>query len=469
MKKLAFILALAFLAGCKLGKNYDGTEVKVPNQFTGSDSLAVAAVDSLINTDSLRIDSASGIDWYGLFQDPILDSLVKAGLEHNQNLLIAGERIIQAQYNLGIQRAELLPKFGYQAGAGRGNFQGFVLPDEQNIFSGVANVNWELDFWGKYRRLNESARAQLLATQEGYRAAQISLVTTIATTYFGLLEYEERLQISHHTLSLRDSTLYIIEQRFEKGVIPEIDVNQAQIQQAIAASSIPVIERQIAFYQHALNQLTGTNPKKIVTQTDMLVYDTAVSIPAGLPSDLLARRPDIIAAEQELVAQNALIGAAQANRLPSISLTGLLGVASDDLSKLTDSFPAWNISGSLAGPIFNWNQLKRQVDIEKSKTQQAIYNYEAIVIDAFREVEDILVEIRTLKIELVARNNHVTAALNAQELSEQRYDKGVTSYLEYLESQRQAFEAQQNYVGTKQQLLSAYARLYKALGGGWNL
>jgi multidrug efflux system outer membrane protein len=194
-----------------------------------------------------------------------------------------------------------------------------------------------------------------------------------------------------------------------------------------------------------------------------------VNIPAGLPSDLLTRRPDIIAAEQELVAQNALIGAAQANRLPSISLTGLLGVASDDLSQLTDNFPAWNISSSLTGPIFNWNQLKRQVDIEKSKTQQAIYNYEAVVIGAFREVEDILVEIRTLKVELIARNNHVTAALNAQELSEQRYDKGVTSYLEYLESQRQAFEAQQNYVGTKQKLLSAYARLYKALGGGWNL
>ncbi len=465
-KILSAALLLLALAGCKVGKNYKGVEVPVPENFSGgSDSTSI---DVSMNTDSLGIDS-TGIDWYTLFKDPVLDSLVKAGLANNPNLEIAAQNVLIAQYALGIQRAELLPKFGVDAGAARGNFQGVVLPTEQSTFYGVGNVNWEIDFWGKYRRLNEAARAQLFASQEGYRAAQISLVTTIASAYFSLLEFEERLVISQKTTALRDSTLDIILQRYEKGIIPEIDVNQAQIQQAIAAASIPITQRRIAQLEHLINTLTGTNPKRIVTVDGILEYDTSINIPEGLPASLLSRRPDIIAAEQQLVAQNAFIGVAQANRLPSISLTGVLGVASNDLSTLTSGGAAWNLMGGLASPLFHWGQNKRRVDVERTKTEQAVKNYEATVLNALREVEDLLVEIQTLKVELDARANHVTAAVNAQNLSEQRYDKGVTSYLEYLESQRQAFDAEQNYVGTKKQLLAAYARLYKALGGGWNL
>lgn len=467
MRKILGIgMLILAVAGCKVGKNYKGVEVSVPESYAkGSDAVGT---DLTMNTDSLGKDS-NGLDWYALFNDPVLDSLVKAGLANNPNLEVAAQNVLIAQYALGIQRAELLPKFGVDAGAGRGNFQGVVLPAEQNTFYGVGNVNWELDFWGKYRRLNEAARAQLFASQEGYRAAQISLVTTIASAYFSLLEFEERLIISQKTTALRDSTLNIIEQRYEKGVIPEIDVNQAQIQQAIAAASIPITQRRIAQLEHLLNTLTGANPKRITTKESILTYDTLVSIPEGLPASLLSRRPDVIAAEQQLMAQNALIGVAQANRLPSISLTGVLGVASNDLSALTSGGAAWNLMGGLAGPLFHWGQNKRRVDVERAKTEQAIKNYKATVLKALREVEDLLVEIQTLKVELEARANHVEAAVNAQNLSEQRYDKGVTSYLEYLESQRQAFDAEQNFVGTKQQLLSAYANLYKALGGGWNL
>ena len=197
--------------------------------------------------------------------------------------------------------------------------------------------------------------------------------------------------------------------------------------------------------------------------------DTAVSIPAGLPSDLLTRRPDILVAEQDLIAQNAMAGAAQANRMPNISLTGVLGVASNELSGLNFSNPVWNIGGSLLGPIFYFQKYKRLADIEKSKREQALFNYERTVLDAFREVEDILATIGSIKEEIIYRQDHVNASLRAQDLSQERYNQGVTSYLEYLESQRQAFEAQQNYARTKQELLSSYALLYKALGGGWNI
>lgn len=467
MKKFVVIASILLLAGCKMGKNYKGTEVQVPTDFRTGDSTEVVE-STTINIDSLEIDS-SGLDWYGIFQDPVLDSLVKQGLEHNQNLEVAAQNILIAQYNLGIQRAELLPKIGAQAGAGRGNFQGVLLTNEISTFYGLGTLNWELDFWGKYRRLNESARAQLLTTTSGYRATQISLVSNIATTYFSLLEQKERLKISENTLALRDSMLYIIEARFDKGIIAEIDLYQAQIQQAIAASNVPISQRAVAQLEHQLHSLTGTNPNGIDVQTTILKYDTAFEIPVGLPSNLLARRPDILAAEQQLIAQNAMIGAAQANRLPSISLTGLLGVASNELSELTSGDLAWNLSGSLLSPIFYWGQNKRRVDVERAKTEQAVKNYEATVISAFHEVEDILVEIKTLKVELEARDNHVKAALGAQNLSQRRYDDGVTSYLEFLESQRQAFEAQLAYVTAKQSLLSAYAKLYKALGGGWNL
>lgn len=469
MRKLIFFSLILLLAySCKMGKNYHGVELTHREQYRFVDTTALMAVDT-VNVDTLVADSLFDIDWFALFQDPMLDTLVQRSLDYNYDLQIAAENIIQAQYNIGVQRSDMLPQIGLDAQASRGNFQQVIVPDPQNLFYGAGFVNWELDFWGKYRRMTEAAKAQYLASQEGYRSAQISLTSTVAVTYFQLLEYHALLDISKQTLALRDSMLNMINARFEKGYIAEIDLNQAQIQRAIAAASIPIIQRSIASTEHSLSVLTGVVPQKIKIGIKLMEQDTTVSIPAGLPSDLLTRRPDILIAEQDLIAQNALAGAATANRLPNISLTGLLGVASNELSGLSTNNPVWNIGGSLMGPIFYWNKYKRLEDIEKSKRSQAVYNYERTVLDAFREVEDILATIASIKEEIVYRQDHVDAAISAQNLSQERYDKGVTSYLEYLESQRQAFEAQQNYARTKQELLSSYALLYKALGGGWKI
>jgi multidrug efflux system outer membrane protein len=470
MKKIGFILAVVLIVqGCKMGKNYKGTELEVLDKYYYQDTSLAQGIDT-INTDTLIVDSLFDIDFFALFNDPNLDTLVRTALEFNQDLLIANENIRQAQFQIGIQRADLLPNIGYQVGAQRGNvFQGLPGSATTNVFTGFGTVSWEIDIWGKIRRLTEAANANYVGSIEDYRATRISLASTVAEVYFSLLENRARLDVSYRTLALRDSMLNIINQRFEKGYIAEIDVSQARIQRAIAAGSIPEIERRIAQNEHLLSVLTGQLPGRIRSDSDLYKQDTSIVIPSGLPSDLLTRRPDVLAAEQTLIAQNALVGAAQANRFPALSLTGLLGVASNDLSEFTSGPAAWNLGGSLLGPIFNWSQLQRQVDIEQSKREQAIFNYQKTVLTAFQEVEDALAAIELLKKELKARQEHVDAALRAQELSQERYSQGVTSYLEYLESQRQAFEAEQNYAGTKSLLLANYAQLYKVLGGGWDL
>ncbi|MCZ4410624.1 efflux transporter outer membrane subunit [Cryomorphaceae bacterium 1068] len=468
MRKFVLIFLVLAVASCKMGKNYQGAELEIPDGYRFAEANDIPE-EFLVNTDSLEPDTTIDYDWFAIFDDPVLDSLVVKALTYNQDLAIAGENIVQAQLALSNQKTEMLPEFSYQVGASRGNFQQIVLSEPQNLFTGFGTVDWELDFWGKFRRLNEAARADLMGTVEGYRAAQISLTSTVADLYFLLLEYEARLEISQQTVALRDSMLGIIELRFDKGIIPEIDVNQAEIQLAIAQTQVPVWRRAIAQTEHQLSVLTGQNPRSIEVGKPLTQQEFNADMPEGLPLDILSRRPDVLVAEQALVAQNALVGAAQANRLPSISLTGLIGVASNEIDGLGTNAPVWNVGASLLGPLFYFNRLKRVAEIEKSKRDQAQLAYERTVLEAYQEVEDVLIGIETLKDELIAREAHVTAATNAQRLSEARYSEGVTSYLEYLESQRQKFEAQLNFAGTKQQLLSSYAQLYRALGGGWRI
>lgn len=460
-------LLVGVLMGCKAGKNYDGSNLNVPDRFYFEEEVTTPKTLE-INTNDLSKDNRSDLNFFSLFKDSVLDTLIQKSLQYNQDLNSAAETVVQAQDGLIVQRSAMLPNFGIDAGASRGNFQGLLLPDTQNLFYAAAFASWELDFWGKFRRLNEAARARLIQSEEGYRATKLSLVTAVASDYFLLLDYKNRLEISERNLALRDSVLNIIQQRFEKGIVAEIDVNQAQIKRAVAAEAIPVWRRSIAQTEHRISFLTGANPGRIITETRLLEVDTAIVIPPGLPSDLLLRRPDVLAAEQNLKAQNALAGAAQANRLPNISLTGLLGAASNDLSTLTDGPLAWNVGGSILGPLFNFGRLQRQADIEESKTIQAQLAYERTVLEAFRSVEDALVEIATLKEQLKARQERLDASLNAQYLSGERYDKGVTSYLEFLESQRQAFESELNYTETRRELLNAYVNLYRVLGGGWD-
>ncbi len=455
------LLVFVIINACKVGPNYKTPEPEIDSTAVYRyDSLQLAMTDSILN-----------VNWWELFQDPVLDSLINIGLSENKNILIASARIEQAREQVGIAKADYWPKFGYQVGASRGSILGGIVPTEnntpENIFTGFGTLNWELDFWGKFRRSTESAKASLVASEYGKRTVQIGLISEIANTYYQLLDFMWRLDISRYTLELRQGSLEIIQERYKEGIIPEIDVNQAEIQRAIAAASVPLYQRRVALTENALNILLGRNPGPVILSTELYDQTMPPDIPVGIPSMLINRRPDIRRAEELLKAQNAQIGVAVAQRFPAISLTGLLGVASNDISNLTAGGAAWSVGGSLLGPLFEFGKNRRRVEVERYRTEQALYEYELTVITAFKEVEDALVSISTLKEELSYRQDHVNAALNARNLSKERYDKGVTSYLELLESERQAFEAELAYAQTMRGLFGAYTNLYKALGGGW--
>ena len=451
-------IGMIFAAGmlmlsCKVGPNYVEPEDTTPEDFR----FAAKKTDSIIN-----------MKWWEIFNDPTLDSLIHTALLENKNLLIAASRIEQARANYKFNKADMGPKIGIQAEAGISNqFLGIPLDDNIETYSAFGTLNWELDFWGKFRRGNEAARAELMASFYGKRAIEIALISEVATTYFQLLDFKTRLAISESTLALRDSSLQIIQARFDEGYTHIIDVNQAEIQKAIAQVSVPVFKRNIAFAEHNLSILLGRSPDGIVTVKNLSDYEIPDSVPHGIPSELLARRPDILEAAQLYRAQNARIGVAQAMRFPSISLTGLLGAGSNDLGDLLDNGLGWSAGAGLMGPLFEWGKNVRRVDIERELARQSLLSYENTVLNALLEVDNALIAVSTLRDELKANEFKYSAASNASSLSRQRYYQGVTSYLEVIENQRQEFEARLSYVENYQRLLSGYITLYKSLGGGW--
>jgi len=466
MKKLVTILLIAaLLQGCKAGKNYKGSNLVQPTSYAQADTLRTVAYDS-INTDSLKLDYAD-IRWWELYDDPVLDSLIQEAFENNLTALIAAENVLQARYALKIQNAEMLPKFSASGQVNRGNFLMNQIGPTSNVVLGAAAVTWEIDIWGKLRRLSESAKAELMATEYGYRGVMISLVSEVAANYFSLLRAKSQYEISKRNARSRDSMTQIIRARYDKGIVPKIDVDQAVIQYTIAAGAIPQYEREIVKLQNSLSILLGKNPGPVATGLLLKDQNMEVALPLATPVELLYRRPDVIASEYGVISANAITGAAKANRLPTLSLSGLLGIAAPSFGALTLDNPLWNMGGELLAPLFFFGQLQRQVDIEESRSFQAAYQYQNTVFAAVAEVEDLLTSIRTTKEEIVIAEQRRKAALEAQFLARERYDKGVTSYLEFLEQQRQAFDAELLLEDLRARLLTNYVQLYKALGGGW--
>lgn len=439
---------------CAVGPDYQRPEQNEPEKYR------------FLNGES---DSLVNLNWWELFDDDVLDTLIVKALANNQNLLIAASRVEQARENVGYIKADGLPSFSYSGSANRTNFpQGaFISEPPANNYNVSGGFNWEIDFWGKYKRGNEAAKADLVSSLYGKRAVEVALISEVATNYFELLDYRTRLEVSKNTLANRDSTLLIIQARFDKGYTHIIDVNQAQIQKAIAQSSVPQFKRLIAFTENNLSVLLGETPDAIQTYISLTEYELPKQIPTGIPSDILQRRPDVLQAEQNYVAQNARIGVATAMRFPSISLTGILGTGSSELSSLLDNGLGWGAAAGITGPLFEFGKNARRVDIEREKAKQSLLQYEYTVLTSMQEVSNSLVEINTLEEELVARELQLSAANNASYLSRKRYYEGVTSYLEVIENQRQEFDAELAYSENFQRLLNAHVGLYKSLGGGW--
>lgn len=456
MKKIFIYLlfvGIVLLSGCKVGPNFVKPEHASPQVF---------------RFDSITTDTIVNLRWWEFYNDPTLDTLIRIALVQNKNVLIAAARIEASRAALGYTKSEQFPQINVSAGAYTGNtYGGNKLDAQTNQFFAYPELIWEIDFWGKYRRSTEAARAELVASEYGKRTVQIGLISAVASTYFQLLDDISKWNISKQTVISRDSALRIIQARYTFGIVPELDLNQAQIQRAIAAAAVPVYRRYVAFDESALSILLGKNPDSIIANTTLFDIEVTAEIPTGIPSQLLERRPDVLESQSLYEAQNARIGVAVAMRFPSISLTGLLGVASNDLTTLTTGGLAWSVGGSLLSPLFQFGKNKRRVEIERYNTQIALLNYESTVLQAFKDVEDALITIETLKEELIAQTIRYNAAINAEMLSMERYDKGVTSYLEVVDSQRLSFDAQLAYSQTNRELLDSYIQLYKALGGGW--
>ena len=454
MKGLYGIVVLLLILTSCVGPKYVEPETNI------SESYHHYMRDTLVSNQ----DTIINLRWWNFIEEPSLDTLIKQALAHNKNVLMAASRIEQSRAISGMANADQYPGFSLQAGASKGSSGNF---SNSSLSAGIG-MSWELVFWGRYRAASEGARAELLASEYGLRSIQMSLISNVAGYYALILDLKNRLDISEKTLSSRDSALIIIQAKYDGGIIPQIDLNQAQINYAIAAGAVPNYKRQLAITESSLAILIGGQPKEIITNQDKLDdMNLNIDIPYGIPSALLLRRPDILASKEMYHAKFKQINVAVAQRFPSISITGMFGASSTALASFTGSGMAWSAGANLLGPIFEFGKNKRRVDAARAQAKEALYSYENTINQSFKEVEDALISIQTLKLEMKAKQDEANAAMNAERLSKMRYDKGVTSYLEVLDNQRTSFNAQLGLSILKRQIIESYVGLYKALGGGW--
>jgi multidrug efflux system outer membrane protein len=445
----------ALLSGCKLGPNYERPELDLPEGYIQELDEGAALAN---------------VPWFQIFEDPDLIDLINLALIENKELAIATARRDEVRARLGFTQADLYPQLDGRFDAGRGNAPNLqnLNGDTNNSFVLAAEAFYEVDLFGRVRRSTEAAQADLFASEANRQTVVTAVIADVASAYFLLRDIDARYEIAERTLKTRQDSTNIIRERFNKGIVPILDVNQAEIEEADSAATLAALARQRVQTENLLSILIGRNPGPIIRNRSLNDQTLVPNVPVGLPSELLERRPDLRAAEQTLAAQTARIGIAEALRWPSLSLTGTIGLASDDLSDLLDADDLWSVDASLFAPLFNAGRNKRRVEIEQAIAEQALQSYELAVLSAFAEVEDALAAIRWLKDEYQARQMQVTAARSAATLSRARYDGGVTSYLEVLDSERSLFTAEIAASQVRRAQLVSIVDLYKALGGGWD-
>jgi multidrug efflux system outer membrane protein len=472
MKKiLSIILLIAGLTSCLVGPKYERPEMKANTAYTGGDST-VAVSTVVLDSSSIK-DSLALIAWTEVYKDPELTNLIKTVLSSNLDLLTAFSRVEEARATYGISKAGLYPSFGYNVNAGISdvgdNARSVGAGIDGQSYGAFATMNWEIDLFGKLRHQKRSSWAQFLATENNAQAVRVSLIAETATLYFLLRDADNRMAIANKTVLSRTESLKTISERFNKGYVSELDQLQAQQQLAIAQAAVPNAERDVITTQNALRVLTGLTPGAITRGNTIYDQQLPPEIPAGIPSDLLQRRPDIIAAEQTLVSQTEQIGVATAMRFPSISLTGFLGTATPDLATIADPASlAFGVAGNLVGPIFEFGKNKRRVEAQRYSTEQYNYQYQKTVLNAFAEVDNSLATLRLNKLSYQAYKFALDAATKAYSLTEARYYDGYTNYLELLIQQNNLLAAEFNESVSQTQQNIAVVNLFKALGGGWD-
>jgi multidrug efflux system outer membrane protein len=450
-----WFVALSAVIGCTVGPNYERPKVESPDNFRGA---AAPSQESLADQ-----------KWSVLLPDETLRGLIQSALEHNYDLALAANRVLQAEAELGITKADQLPQIGASAlGGVQRTRQVNGQPQNLAVYQLQANLAWELDFWGKFRRASEAARANLLGSEWGRRAVTTSLVSSVATSYFRLRALDRQLEISQRTLTSRQESLRLTQVRDQGGAGSLADVRQAEQLVEGANATIVALLASIQQQENAISILLGRYPGPVARGEALEARELRLDVPAGLPSSLLERRPDIQQAEQALVAANAGIGVAKAAYFPQISLTASGGVASASLSTLL-SGPAivWNLAGSLVQPIFDGGRISSQVTRAELGREQAKLEYQRSIQQAFREVADALVGYQSGRQVREIQERLVRSASDARRLADIRYQGGSSSYLEVLDSDTRLFEAELGLVNAELSERAAFVEIYRALGGGW--
>ena len=460
---IAAVVGVGLLGGCALGPNYKRPAVAEPPAFRGQATAEAA--------------SFADAPWWEAFQDPALKALIQAALTNNYDAAIAAARVQEARANLRVARSGLFPSLDYGATAGRARLPlgGLNLPDgtdhrTDDVFVGTMSMSWELDIWGRVRRSNEAARATLLATEDARRGVWLTLVSDLAQAYFQLLALDVQLQIAQNSTQAYQGTYELFLDRFNLGVASKLETSRALGALGNAQATIPQIQSAVVARENMISILLGKPPGPIPRGQPMYAQPVAPTVPAGLPSAVLERRPDLRQAEQQLVTANARIGVAKAEFFPKLSLTALFGAASPELSAFTGGgATVWAVAGMLTGPLFNAGRTTGQYRASIAQWEQARLQYEQAILGALREVSDALTALGKLSDAETGQTTAVRGLEEAVVHATDRYRQGLASYYEVLEAQQQLYPAQNTLAQIRANRLIAYVQLYKALGGGWNL
>ena len=454
MKTLPILLAL-LLSACTVGPKYQRPAVTVPETFRGQAAEAPQA-------------SLADQAWWEVLQDEALQALIKDALRDSQDLKLAAWRVEEARANAGIAKSAFYPQVDARAGWTRGREE--ILPGQHETFDyydASLRASWELDLWGRIRHLNEAARAQYLASEEAQRGVVLSLVADVATTYFELRALDHQLDVATRTAATFADTHALFQHRLEAGLASSLETSSAAASLSATQATIPDLERQIADRENRLAVLLGRTPQEVRRGLALDAQPLPPEIPAGLPSALLERRPDLRQAEQDLMAANAEVGVAVADFFPRISLTGLFGGVAPQVQDVLNSGQAWSVGGGLLAPVFQGGRLKNQHRAALARWEQAKAVYAQDVNQALAEVSTALVAYQKLADVEKQRADSVTAFKQAVETSNARYLSGLADYFEVLAAQQQLFPAENALAQTRFARLQTLVQLYRALGGGW--
>ncbi len=453
------VLLCCAAGGCMFGPNYSHPDVQTPAAYRYAPSEAAAAAD---------------VEWWKTMGDPVLDGLIAEALANNQTVKIAAANVEQAAAVLSTTRSAFFPQVGYQGAAGRQKLSQNTLallprgvPNPSDNYQALAGASWEIDLWGRVRRLSEAAEANLLATDEARRGVILSLVGTVANSYLALRGLDEQLVMAGRTLKTYEGSLQLMQYKFKFGRVSQMEVEQANVRVQSASAQIPQIRRDIATVENAMSILLGKSPGPIPRGKPIFEMSLPV-VPADVPSQLLERRPDLRQAEQQLIAANAQIGAAKALYFPTISLTGSFGSASSELSGLFKG-PAnsWSYAANIAGPIFTGGAVSGQVAQAEAGQRAALASYQLAIQNAFADVENALVSRSTLQDQVAAQEKLVMSLRNYSRLAQLQFDGGRAPYSTVLQAEEELFPAELAWAALRAQLSGSVVDIYKSMGGGW--